>query len=101
MLGSWCRNRQRLGEYREGLKGLLEGYTLNLEHLEEVLERLELQEIDCLGQPFDPQTMTAIGLDTASETDDGTVLEVYTAGYHWRGRVFRPARVKVARKPTP
>ncbi len=98
LLGTWCRNHQGLGDYHSSLKSLLEGYTLNLEHLEEVLEKLELHEIDCLGQSFDPQIMTAVELDCSADVADGTVLEVYRPGYLWREKLFRPACVKVARK---
>ena len=35
---------------------------------------------------------------TLADVDDGTVVEVYATGYSWRGRLFRPARVKVARQ---
>ena len=101
LLGLWRRNDQHMKDYRDALWSLLEGYTLNLEHLENVLEKMELREIDCLGQPFDPQTMVAVELDAAGHADDGVVLDVYVAGYAWRGKLFRPARVKVARKSIP
>ncbi len=54
--------------------------------------------MDCLGRPFDPATMKAVDIDTQSDAEDGTVLEVYRSGYWWNDTVYRPAEVKVARR---
>lgn len=58
-----------------------------------VLEAAGLQRIDPAGQPFDPNEHDAV----QHEEGDGEseVTEVHRAGYRWKGRVLRPAMVKV------
>jgi molecular chaperone GrpE len=60
-----------------------------------VLEKEGLEKIDNAGEPFDPTHHDAVAHDPG-ETDGGQeVAEVMRAGYRWRGRVLRPAMVKV------
>jgi molecular chaperone GrpE len=58
------------------------------------LEREGLERIDPTGGPFDPTLHDAVAHEPA---DDGEqeVVEVMRAGYRWKGRVLRPAMVKV------
>jgi len=62
----------------------------------EALAKEGLQKIDPLGQTFDPNEAEAVMHEPA---DDGSteheVVEVLRPGYRWRGRVVRPAMVKV------
>jgi molecular chaperone GrpE (heat shock protein) len=44
--------------------------------------------------------MHAVDVEETDQEAEGTVLEVYRAGYEWMGEVHRPAQVKVARRPT-
>jgi len=63
--------------------------------LRDALAKEGLERIDPGGQPFDPTQHDAV-MHEAAEGDDGpTVSEVLRAGYRWRGRVLRPAMVKV------
>jgi molecular chaperone GrpE len=89
-----------LRQASEGTAALVEGFRMSLEHLDEVLARFGVREIDCQGQPFDPHTMDVVEVEETNQAAEGTVVEVYRAGYEWKGEVHRPAQVKVARKPT-
>ncbi len=59
----------------------------------DVLEAAGLERVDPAGQPFDPNEHDAV----QHEAGDGEpeVIEVHRAGYRWKGRVLRPAMVKV------
>jgi molecular chaperone GrpE len=62
--------------------------------LTSILEREGLERIDPPGGPFDPTLHDAV----AHEPGDGTeqeVAQVLRAGYRWKGRVLRPAMVRV------
>ncbi len=64
--------------------------------LMEALEKIGLERIDPVGVPFDPTVHDAV----AHEPGDGgggdpEVVEVFRTGYLWKGRVLRPAMVKV------
>ncbi len=86
--------RARLGQ-RPVLQALVEGNALALERLDDVLGRLDVREIPCLGQPFDPVTMQAVEAVRDAAATPGTVVEVFRAGYTGNGRVIRFAEVKV------
>ena len=62
----------------------------------EPLEREGLERIDLAGGAFDPTRHDAVahepGEDGAGQQE---VAEVLRAGYAWKGRVLRPAMVKV------
>jgi molecular chaperone GrpE len=63
--------------------------------LSNVLEREGLERIDTSGGPFDPTLHDAVAHEP-DDTDGGPeVAEVLRAGYRWKGRVLRPAMVKV------
>jgi molecular chaperone GrpE len=59
----------------------------------DAMEREGLERIDPLNEPFDPTVHDAV----AHEPGEGEpeVVEVMRAGYRWKGRVLRPAMVKV------
>ncbi|PZS22366.1 MAG: nucleotide exchange factor GrpE [Acidimicrobiales bacterium] len=61
--------------------------------LNEVLGREGLERIDPLGEEFDPTEHDAV----LHEEGEGPprVSEMLRAGYRWKGRVLRPAMVKV------
>ncbi|HUR18597.1 MAG TPA: nucleotide exchange factor GrpE [Acidimicrobiales bacterium] len=59
----------------------------------EVLEAAGLSRIDPAGQPFDPNEHDAVQHEAGEGEPE--VVEVHRAGYRWKGRVLRPAMVKV------
>lgn len=66
--------------------------------LNDVLAREGLERIDPMNQPFDPTAHEAVMHEEApreAEAKDPLVTEVFRAGYRWKGRVIRPAMVKV------
>ncbi len=81
---------------RPVLEAVMQGNLLARERLDEVLRRLDVQEILCLGKPFDPMLMHATEVAKTTTAPPGTVLEVFRAGYTAGGRVLRFADVKVA-----
>ena len=66
--------------------------------LVDVLRSTGLERVDPIGQPFDPNEHDAV-LHEEGEGDGAPpapeVSEVLRAGYRWKGRVLRPAMVKV------
>jgi len=78
-------------------KALVAGSTL----LADTLAREGLERIEDPGAPFDPTTHEAVEHTPANGTTlDGApagpvVDEVLRAGYRWKGRVIRPAMVRV------
>ncbi|MGH9130053.1 MAG: nucleotide exchange factor GrpE [Acidimicrobiales bacterium] len=63
--------------------------------LTDTLAREGLERIDPQGQAFDPNQHDAVIHDPDGDGGEPTVTEVLRAGYRWKGRVLRPAMVKV------
>ena len=61
----------------------------------DALEREGLERIDPLDQPFDPTLHDAVAHEPGDGEGEPRVAEVMRAGYRWKGRVLRPAMVKV------
>lgn len=75
------------------------GIELIHQRLLESLAKLGLQPIAALGQPFDPNLHNAVQREERDDVADQTVLEEYQRGYQFKGRLLRPAMVKVAVRP--
>jgi molecular chaperone GrpE len=71
-----------------------EGVTQIHALLTELLGKSGLERIEPVGKPFDPTHHEAV-LREEGEGEADTVVEVMRSGYTWRGRVLRPAMVKV------
>jgi molecular chaperone GrpE len=63
--------------------------------LMDVLEKEGLELLFPVGEPFDPNLHDAVMHEPAEEGETATITEVLRSGYTWRGRVLRPAMVKV------
>ena len=60
------------------------------------LEKEGLERVDPVGKTFDPNVAEAVMHEPGSGDGEPTVTEVLRTGYLWKGRVIRPAMVKVA-----
>jgi molecular chaperone GrpE len=58
-----------------------------------------LEPIEALGRKFDPHIHEAVERVETTEHEDQTVVEQWQRGYRFRGRLLRPAMVKVAVRP--
>jgi molecular chaperone GrpE len=72
------------------------GVELTMRQFKDALQKLGLEEIDALGQPFDPSVHNAVMREDAEDVETETVTEVFQKGYKLGDRVLRPAMVKVA-----
>ena len=76
------------------------GIELIYNRFYEALKKLGLEPMVSQGQPFDPQVHHAVDMVETEEAPDHTILEEYQRGYNFKGRMLRPAMVKVAVQPT-
>ncbi len=84
---------------QEALRDYATGMQMILQRMIETLTKLGMQRIECANKPFDPNVHYAVQKVERDDLDDQTVLEDLQAGYHFKGRLLRPAMVKVAVKP--
>jgi molecular chaperone GrpE len=75
---------------------LRDGVALTLRELLGLLDSLGVVALDPLGHRFDPAYHQAILHEPAPGFAPGTVAEVYRKGFTYKGRLLRPAMVKVA-----
>lgn len=80
----------------EQLKPLREGVELTQKNFLEVLARFNLEQLDPVGEPFDPQMHEAISMVPAPDAEPNTVINVAQKGYALNGRVIRAAMVIVS-----
>ena len=76
---------------------LWEGLDLTRRELLAFLESQGVEVEDPVGQPFDPERHQALSHEPVAGFADGTVVEVFSKGYSYKGRLLRPALVKVAK----
>jgi molecular chaperone GrpE len=76
------------------------GMHLILQRLYESLKKLGLEPLTSAGQPFDPHIHHAVEMVETADTPDHTILDEYQRGYNFKGRLLRPAMVKVAVEPS-
>jgi molecular chaperone GrpE len=76
---------------------MLKGVEMVLGALREVLESEGLVRIEAEGKPFDPERHEAVIAVDDESAEPGTVVDIVRTGYELRGKVLRPAMVKVAK----
>lgn len=80
------------------LESLKSGVELTLKQLETVFGKFQIQEVNPLGEKFDPHQHQAMAM-VAADAEPNTVVLVMQKGYALHGRILRPALVSVAKAP--
>lgn len=79
------------------IETLQKGIELVAAELFGVLEKQGLERIESQNAVFDPELHDAVMHEETGEHDEEVVVEVLREGYKVRGKVIRPAMVKVAK----
>ena len=72
------------------------GMELIYQRLLDALKKFGLEPITAKGLKFDPNLHHAVDMMETDDVEDHTILDEYQPGYNFRGRLLRPAMVKVA-----
>jgi molecular chaperone GrpE len=80
-------------------KEYVKGMELIYQRFYEGLKKLGLEPIISQGEAFDPHVHHAVDMVETEEAPPDTVLEEFQRGYNFKGRMLRPAMVKVAVQP--
>lgn len=72
------------------------GVRLIAREFMDTLKRFGLQPIEAVGKKFDPNLHEAVDRQETNEHEDQTVMDQWQRGYMFKGRLLRPAMVKVA-----
>ena len=74
------------------------GFELIYQQLKNIFSDFGLEEIKIeRGEEFNPEIAEAVMTEETEDQKKGVVLEVVRKGYLLKGRVLRPARVKVSK----
>jgi molecular chaperone GrpE len=76
---------------------MLKGVEMVFGEFREVLQGEGLVTIEAEGKPFDPERHEAVVAVEQEGSEPGTVVDIVRTGYELRGKVLRPAMVKVAK----
>ena len=79
----------------EDIDVLVKGIRIVYDQLFDVLKSHNVEQIEALGEKFDPAVHQAMTQQTDPEKEDDTVLEEFQKGYKLNGRVIRPSKVIV------
>jgi len=74
---------------------IMKGVEMVQKSLLEAVKREGLEEIPAVGEPFDPNYHQAVMQEKDEQAEPGIVLQELQKGYTLKGRVLRPAMVKV------
>jgi len=84
----------------DSVKAIYDGVDLTLKSFVDCFSKFNIETLDPLGEPFDPQIHQAMGMQENPDVEPNTVIAVMQKGYTLLGRVIRPAMVMVAKEPS-
>ena len=80
-------------------KEYAKGVELIYGRLFDVLKRQGLEPIETEGRMFDPNHHEAVQREHTEDAEDQAILDELQRGYNFKGKLLRPAWVKVAVRP--
>ena len=75
------------------------GVELIYQRLFETAKKMGLEPIETAGKPFDPNLHQAVERVQTEDADDQAILGEFQRGYNFKGKLLRPAMVRVAVRP--
>jgi molecular chaperone GrpE len=88
-------------ESAQNAPAVRDGVRMVYEHILDILKTHGLEQIQGLGQVFDPVVHEAVTQRKEPDKQAGAVLEEFEKGYKLNGRVIRPCKVVVNSLPAP
>lgn len=88
-------------EKEESFQALVEGMKLTLKEFQSTLKKAGLEDIEAVGQPFDPNFHEAMYELEDENKEPGIVIEELQKGYLLNSRLLRPAKVAVSKGKGP
>ena len=87
------------GKIKHDFDILYKGIEMIHNDFKEFLKQKGLKEIEAEGKPFNPNEHEAMMQEETDEHPEDYIVEEFQKGYTFNGRVIRPSKVKVAKKP--
>jgi molecular chaperone GrpE len=96
-LDSFERALKAGGDSNSNSNDFRNGIELIYRQFQDALQKIGVQPIVSVGQPFDPRVHEAVEMVDTTEVPDHHVLDELQRGYKYKERLLRPAMVRVAR----
>jgi len=87
------------GKTKHDFDVLYKGIEMIHNDLRDFLKEEGIKEIDSKGKPFNPHEHEAMMQEETDAHPEDYVIEELQKGYTFNGRVIRPSKVKVAKRP--
>lgn len=81
----------------EAVASIRQGMEMTLDLFVSSLKKFNVEPLNPVGEPFDPQQHEAMSMVPAPDAEPNSVVAVVQKGYLLNGRVVRPAMVMVAK----
>ena len=81
----------------ELIKPIAQGVELTQKSMLSALNKFNVEQVDPMGEPFDPQFHQAMSMIENPDVEPNTVIAVMQKGYTLNGRLLRPAMVMVSK----
>ena len=75
------------------------GVELIYQRMYDTLKKMGLEPLESTGKLFDPNLHQAVERVPTEEAEDQQILSEFQRGYNFKGKLLRPAMVRVAVKP--
>jgi molecular chaperone GrpE len=75
------------------------GVELIYQRLSDTAKKMGLEPIDTAGKSFDPNLHQAVERVQTEDAEDQAILGEFQRGYNFKGKLLRPAMVRVAVRP--
>ncbi len=85
---------------KHGDAAMHEGLELTMKLFLDTLKKAEVEQIDPVGEVFNPTFHEAMSMQPSADAAPNTVIDVFQKGYKLNDRVIRAARVIVAKEKT-
>ena len=69
---------------------------MTLRQFQNILKADGLEEVSAVNEPFNPELQEAVLQEESDTVEQPTVVEQMQKGYTYKGKLIRPALVKVA-----
>jgi len=87
------------GKTKHDFGALYKGIEMIHKDFKEFLKQKGLKEIEAEGKPFNPNEHEAMMQEETDKHPEDYIVEEFQKGYTFNGRVIRPSKVKVAKRP--
>ncbi|MDI9244373.1 nucleotide exchange factor GrpE [Marinobacter sp. CHS3-4] len=88
---------EQKGETSEVVSSMREGMDMTLDLFLKTLGKFNVEQLNPVGEPFDPQKHEAMSMVPAPDAEPNSVVAVVQKGYTLNERLVRPAMVVVAK----